>query len=241
MKIKINAAIRWVKASTRDMADGIRAFRVPIWRSVIRDREPLYYAMAVTVCSYLPYGGKVLDIGTGTGRLPQLIKWTNPNLTPIGIDINETMLRHAQNEARILGLSNGEWALTRANSRYLPFADSSFDMAISMMSIYQWADRQGSCNEIYRVLKTGSVALIIVGGTWMQRLTKGENPDDDSRMLLRQAGFSDVITLKFAQRLWQPWSIEFRGLCNQSIHNGVLLTVGLKRTTQSLKCNDFTK
>lgn len=221
----IDVMIRWIKAAQNDLVNGVKAFKVPTWRSVIRNRDPLYYGMAATICSYLSYG-TVLDVGTGTGRLPILINWTNPLLFPIGIDINETMLHNARNGLATQTFQKNMAAFAKADVQNLPFPDCSFDLVVSMMSIYQWINRQQGCNEIYRVLKYRGVVLIMVGGSWMRIFNKGKSSNADSRVLLRNAGFSNVITLK--HREWQPASMEFYGLYNQSISSGLLLTIGRK-------------
>jgi ubiquinone/menaquinone biosynthesis C-methylase UbiE len=217
--------IKWLKQGLNDLVGGVKAFKVPTWRSVIRRRELLYRGTAATACCYFP-SGIVLDVGTGAGRLPLLINWTNPSLFPIGIDVNDSMLRCACKSLGGPDFQNNISTFIKADVHNLPFPDCSFDMVISMMSIYQWNDRQRGCNEIYRVLKHKGIVLIMVGGSLMRMFNKGKSKNADSRLLLKNAGFNNVITVK--QSVWKPTSMEFFDLGNQSVFSGLLLTIGSK-------------
>ena len=89
-----------------------------------------------------------------------------PNVTCVGMDINKTMLKLAKLELQKTDYS-GQVCFINASVEALPYADKSFDMVVSLISIYQWNYRLQGCREIYRVLKDKCVALIIVDSQHM--------------------------------------------------------------------------
>ncbi len=66
---------------------------------------------------------KVLDVGTGTGRLPLLFSRHTQNM--VGVDIHFHMLLENQRQRR---LREGSWTLVHADLRDLPFKKKSFNM-----------------------------------------------------------------------------------------------------------------
>ena len=208
-----------------DFNNGIKAFRVPFWGGIIRNREPIYLGVAVDVCLYVPKG-IILDVGTGTGRLPLILARINSEIKCIGIDINETMLNHAKLESQKTEYVN-QLSLMRAQAETLPFADKSFDMVVSLMSVYQWNYRLQGCKEIYRVLKDNALTLIIVGNSYMTKDKSGLAQYKDLRKILTDAGFKDVITLN--QNLTSiPPKFQFDYLKPSSSLSGLLLVIGQK-------------
>ena len=87
---------------------------------------------------------RLLDIGCGTGHIIRELGMRRENVTLIGLDISEPMIRIADENTK--GLSNV--SLILADGLRLPFGDSSFDIVISRLADY-------SLSEIYRVLLEG--------------------------------------------------------------------------------------
>lgn len=75
-------------------------------------------------------GTRVLDLGTGTGRLPLLLAGRAAQI--VGLDLHRDMLRE---NARQRGLVNGDWRLVRGDMRALPFPGGWADLATAGWAI----------------------------------------------------------------------------------------------------------
>jgi ubiquinone/menaquinone biosynthesis C-methylase UbiE len=104
--------------------------------------------------------GRVLDVGTGTGRLAiELAKSKGCDFNIIGLDISEDMLKKARGKARSAGVDDiTQFCLASASS--LPFPDQSFDLVISYASLHHWFQPVTVLNEMCRVVKDTGTILI---------------------------------------------------------------------------------
>lgn len=102
--------------------------------------------------------GRVLDIGTGPGRLPVLIANERPLLQVTGVDLSLDMVKIATQEAQRRGLKNIAFRLGSASE--LPFPDREFDLVISTLSFHHWKQPEKALDEIYRVLREGGEAWV---------------------------------------------------------------------------------
>ncbi|NLD45948.1 MAG: class I SAM-dependent methyltransferase [Clostridiaceae bacterium] len=100
--------------------------------------------------------GKLLDIGTGPGRLLLEINKKIPQLDLFGLDISESMLAIAkQNLKNIKGVD-----LQVGNIVQTDYQDNFFDCIVSSGSFYNWDRPVDGLNEIYRILQSGKTAFI---------------------------------------------------------------------------------
>ena len=99
----------------------------------------------------------ILDIGTGTGRMLQLMG--DRAREAIGVDLSRDMLAVARTN---LSTSNYQNCSVRQADMYdLPFKDGGFDLAVSHMVLH-FADRpQDVFREASRVLKPGGQFVIV--------------------------------------------------------------------------------
>ncbi|HMK47754.1 MAG TPA: class I SAM-dependent methyltransferase [Methanocella sp.] len=102
--------------------------------------------------------GRILDIGTGPGRLPIMIAARNPMLLVTGLDLSRDMVKIASESAVRKGLKNVEFRQGSADT--IPFSDREFDLAISTLSFHHWKEPEQALDEIYRVLREGGEAWI---------------------------------------------------------------------------------
>ena len=116
-------------------------------------------AFAERALELLPERGVVLDLGTGTSRIPLLMLERNPNLTVIAVDLSENMLK--------LGKLNIERTpftlnviLQRVDAKQLPFIENYFDAVISNSLLHHIADPTQVLIEINRVAKSNAGILI---------------------------------------------------------------------------------
>jgi ubiquinone/menaquinone biosynthesis C-methylase UbiE len=104
--------------------------------------------------------GRVLDIGTGSGRLAiELAKAKNCHFDIVAVDISKNMISKARENAGHSGVAD-DISFIVATAAALPFADSSFDLVISYASLHHWLDPLAVFNEIARVTReTGRVII----------------------------------------------------------------------------------
>ncbi len=103
--------------------------------------------------------GTLLDIGTGPARLLLKLHQQSPGMRLVGIDSSAAMITEAKQNVAQAGLSEFiEVKEGSANS--IPFPDQSFDIVVSTVSMHHWKESTACLNEVYRVLKDNSYALI---------------------------------------------------------------------------------
>ena len=153
----------------------------------------------------LPRGGRLLDIGCGTGLFVE--KYIKNGGTAVGLDISGKMITQAHRRCPTSEFIVG-------TGEKIPFSDRSFEAVSSLLVFSYVKDPHAMLNESYRVLKPGGVLSICTLGKKL--LTRGvpaiyqlgekmrikhlmlkdfdENYYDKDEMtgLFTQAGFSDV-------------------------------------------------
>lgn len=104
--------------------------------------------------------GRVLDIGTGSGRLAiELAKAKNCRFDIVALDISENMISKARENAAQSGVAD-KITFIIGTAAALPFADNSFDLVISYASLHHWFKPPDVFNEIARVAgETGHVIV----------------------------------------------------------------------------------
>ncbi|MEJ2009615.1 MAG: class I SAM-dependent methyltransferase [Acidobacteriota bacterium] len=112
-------------------------------------------------CRKRPLDGVLMDVGTGTARL--LLKLAlRPELHTlrfIGTDYFPDMVRLAARNARDNGFA-GRVDILHADVHALPFPDQCASVVISRSTIHHWAKPVTALGEIYRILRSGGLALI---------------------------------------------------------------------------------
>ncbi len=138
-----------------------------ITQHVLRANMP----MELPTASFLHEGtGRVLDLGAGSGRSTLMVLQARPAAHVTAVDIyrgyfgidDNTPARIMAN-ARVAGV-DGRLDVQTADIRALPFADSSYDAAVSAFAI-DHLNRDGvtkSLAEASRVLRPGGEFLLIV-------------------------------------------------------------------------------
>jgi ubiquinone/menaquinone biosynthesis C-methylase UbiE len=116
----------------------------------------------LTYCST----GRLLDVGTGPGRLLIALHKASPHMRLTGIDISSAMVGRARKNMEAQGLRR-DIPIRGGSASMIPFPDNTFDIVISTAAIHHWKDPVKALNEVYRVLKSGRHALIydVVSGT----------------------------------------------------------------------------
>jgi ubiquinone/menaquinone biosynthesis C-methylase UbiE len=120
----------------------------------IRPIQSLYNHVAEELTATLS-GGRLLDAGTGPGRLLLEIHRLNPTMELFGIDVSSSMIRVARRnlEGIDVDLRVGSIATTDYQSDY-------FHLVTCTGSLYLWDAPRDGIEEIHRILKTGCSAYL---------------------------------------------------------------------------------
>lgn len=108
----------------------------------------------------LPHGGKLLDLGTGTGDLTREALRQDPTCTPIAADFTLEMMRLGKERQK--DTPNGrqiEW--TAADGGQLPFPSNTFDAVVSGFLLRNVIDVPLCIKEQWRVLKPGGAIVAL--------------------------------------------------------------------------------
>jgi ubiquinone/menaquinone biosynthesis C-methylase UbiE/DNA-binding transcriptional ArsR family regulator len=153
--------------------------------------------------------GRLLDIGTGTGRVLELLA---PRVSQgIGVDASKAMLALARSRLARPGFAHCSVRL--ADMYRLPLAEASFDIAVMQMVLHYAEDPPGVLAEAARVLRPGGRLIVIDLAhhgrddlvTKLAHRWPGFN-DSDMRALFEDAGMqqSEPLAIEgpLACRIW---------------------------------------
>ena len=162
--------------------------------------------ISTSIMSALPKGGKLLDIGCGTGLFVE--RYIEAGGSATGLDISRKMIEQARRRCIACDYTIG-------TGEKIPFCDNTFDAVSSLLVFSYVKDPQTMLNEAYRVLKPGGkIAVCTLGKKLLTRgipaiyhisekmkvnhvvmKNFGEHYYDREEMdnLFTQAGFSDIL------------------------------------------------
>ena len=115
--------------------------------------------------SWLPDGAKILDIGTGPGKLLELGK-VQSDLQWTGVDTDASMLAEAQTRM----LPRNAQLHQISPEKPLPFSDNIFDMITFCSILYLLPEPLRLLDEAWRVLKPGG-EIVVLTPTGEDRIT----------------------------------------------------------------------
>lgn len=152
-------------------------------------------AVEDALLSLVPDGsGALLDIGTGTGRVLELLA---PRVRQaLGVDASRSMLALAR--SRLAGPDYGHCAVRLADMYRLPLASASFDIVVMQMVLHHAEDPGLVLAEAARVLRPSGRLLLI-------DLASHDRKDLTDRLAHRWPGFSDeALTALFGALALTP-------------------------------------
>jgi len=94
---------------------------------------------------------RVLDVGTGTGRLGEAVQGIDTTWRVVGLDFTLAMLRHGSSTVQ----------MTAGDAQRLPFADGQFDAVVSGFLVRNLADIERGLVEQVRVLRPGGALVVL--------------------------------------------------------------------------------
>ena len=104
----------------------------------------------------LPEGGRILEVGVGTGiSLPQYRRSTRL----VGIDISDAMLDKARERKRKLGLDNVE-DIAVMDAEAMRFATGEFDVVVAQYVVTACPHPEAALDEFVRVVRPGGEIVI---------------------------------------------------------------------------------
>ncbi|HEY0183589.1 MAG TPA: metalloregulator ArsR/SmtB family transcription factor [Rhodopila sp.] len=154
-------------------------------------------AVEQALLSLIPAGpeGRLLDIGTGTGRVLELLA---PRVRQaLGVDASKAMLALAR--ARLSSPGFAHCAVRLADMYRLPLADHSFDTVVLQMVLHHAEDPAGAVREATRVLAPGGRLLVI-------DLVEHDRTELTDKLAHRWPGFSDAAI----NRMFTATELEWR-------------------------------
>jgi ubiquinone/menaquinone biosynthesis C-methylase UbiE len=102
---------------------------------------------------------KLLDVGTGTARIPILISQQRPQWQIKAIDMAGSMLEIGQKNVADAGLEK-QIILEFVDAKQMPYPDANFDLVISNSLVHHLPNPLSFFQEIARVLKPKGAILI---------------------------------------------------------------------------------
>jgi SAM-dependent methyltransferase len=136
----------------------------------------LYERVADEVAEAYPTG-TILEVGSGPGRLAVQLAQRGPGLSVTGVDISPEMVERAARRATEACLGE-RMRFEVGDVGALPFAEGSFEGAVSTLSLHHWPEPARGLAEIHRVLKPGGEALIYDLAHWLWPPARGEDTLD---------------------------------------------------------------
>ena len=101
----------------------------------------------------------ILDLGTGTGRIPIMIAQRMPNVRIVAVDMASHMLTLGRQHVEQAGLTD-RITLTRMDAKQLDCPTSHFDLVISNSLIHHIPSPLDTFREIARVMRPNAGLLI---------------------------------------------------------------------------------
>ncbi len=123
------------------------------------DFESVNTAFATDAIDLDPHAIKILDVGTGTARIPILMCQQRPQYLITGIDLAQSMLIIGQRNVEAAGL-NQRIRLERVDSKRMPYPDLEFDMIVSNSLVHHIPDPLSLFQEFKRLVRPGGAILI---------------------------------------------------------------------------------
>ena len=164
-----------LRANLKQASANVRAFDLPSAGAydalVAAVLEGFYARVAGEVAAAHPHE-KLLEVGSGPGRLAVRLARETPGMTLTGVDISDAMVARAARRAAVASLSE-RVRFEVGDVAALPLSDEEFDGVVSTLSLHHWPDPASGLAEIYRIIKPGGEARIYDLAHWLWPPARG--------------------------------------------------------------------
>lgn len=106
----------------------------------------------------------ILDLGSGTGFCSEALGKRYPQARIVALDLAEAMLHHTRQRFSLWRRFRNKHGFVAGDAEQLPFADASFDMLFSNLTVQWCMDLEQTFREFRRVLKPGGVVFFTTLG-----------------------------------------------------------------------------
>jgi SAM-dependent methyltransferase len=186
----------------------------------------------------------VLDVGCGAGWLSRLLAERLPEGRVVGMDISDEMVRRARKN--YVALDNTMFVIGGVDE--IPWDANFFTRAISVESAYYWPDPARGLREIFRVLREGGSAWVLIKyyrenldcHQWAEAFATPTQllGAEEWAALFRDAGFADVAYRQIPDPTPAPESYSGRWFRDAAQvrafrETGALLVHGVKLEIES--------
>jgi len=174
-------------------------------RSARHDRRQVALPLARTLSNVAR--PLVLDVATGTGRVPlSLAGWPFFNGRIVGLDLSANMLGQAKQRT---GEFRDVISLTRQDALFLAFADHIFDAVSCLEGLELFPRSDKALGEMARVLRPGGVLLISNRVGWQAKLLPGRTyRESQIRTILRDMSFTSVQVKRWQRHYDLVWAMK---------------------------------
>ena len=166
-----------LRAYLEQASANVRAFDLPsvgAYDALVASVLEGFYARVTGEVAAAYPGGKLLEIGSGPGRLAVRLAREAPGMTLTGVDISDAMVERAARRAAGAGLSE-RVRFKVGDVAAMPLPDGEFDGVVSTLSLHHWPELTHGLAEIHRVLKPGGEARIYDLAHWLWLPAQGGN------------------------------------------------------------------
>src|SRR5579862_8854090 len=122
------------------------------------EQDHLPIVLPVLARMQLKPDDNVLDVGCGAGWLSSLLAEQVPEGRVVGIDVSDEMIRRARRR----NVDRDNVMSVVGEAEQMPWDAAFFDHAISVESAYYWPDPARALREIFRVLREGGSAWLLL-------------------------------------------------------------------------------
>lgn len=157
---------------------------------------------------------RVLDVATGTGRVPRLLMAKDFSGCVIGLDYARKMLSVAANEMASIRLDSpaayrGQAVFIWQNAMNLPFPENSFDMVTCLEALEFMPDPNKVLEEMVRVLTPGNSLLITRRRGWERYVMPGKAWSEQVFMeKLDKLGVTEIKAFPWQQDYDLVWAYK---------------------------------
>ncbi len=158
--------------------------------------------------------GRLLDIGTGHGRLLIEVFEKNPKIELYGLDVSEKMIELAKINLKDIHVNLKQGNITKTN-----FEDDYFDLITCTGSFYLWNSPIEALNEIYRILKPQKQVILFESH---KEYNKEELDEAIKKNLQKESFFNKKLIPRFLKKqLKMTYEItELKEIINKSSFKG---------------------